>query len=225
MLLGGVPLIVHSIRAALAASSITRTVVSTDSAAIAAVASRAGAEVPFRRPAKLATDSATTADVVIHAIKTLEQNSPVPDIIVVLQPTSPLRVAADIDGAVELLHSTGAPSIVSISEVDHPVDWLFRLGARGRLTPLVISPPATRRQEAKKAYRLNGAVYVIRREALRRWRALRGPRTLGYPMPRERSTDIDEPFDLLITEATLARTTASAGREHLPREPQPARGR
>ena len=135
VLLGGVPLIVHSIRAALAASSITRTVVSTDSAAIAAVASRAGAEVPFRRPAKLATDSATTADVVIHAIKTLEQNSPVPDIIVVLQPTSPLRVAADIDGAVELLHSTGAPSIVSISEVDHPVDWLFRLGARGRLTP------------------------------------------------------------------------------------------
>jgi CMP-N,N'-diacetyllegionaminic acid synthase len=203
--LNGTPLILHTIFAAFAARTIGRTIVSTDSDAIAAVAKGAGAEVPFIRPAELATDSTKTEAVIAHALAMLERVSSPPEIVVVLQPTSPLRNAEDIDGAVELLQSSGAPSVVGICEVDHPMDWVFRKTAGGRLVPVVPHDAVQRRQDAAVAFRLNGALFVVRRDAFGRSGRLRDGRTLGYVMPRDRSIDIDEPLDLAIAEAIIAR--------------------
>jgi CMP-N,N'-diacetyllegionaminic acid synthase len=200
-LLGGKPLIAHTIDAARGARSITRIVVSTDSDAIARVAESAGAEV-LRRPRGLATDRAPTAAAIRHALEALD--APLPDIVVVLQPTSPLRGSPDIDGAVRLLRSSGAPEVNSVCLVDHPIEWVFRRSAGGRLTPVVRRPRAPRRQDAAPAVRLNGAVYVVRRHTFLRTGLLTSGRTVGYVMPRERSIDIDEPADLVAAEALLA---------------------
>jgi CMP-N,N'-diacetyllegionaminic acid synthase len=199
-LLGGKPLIVHTIDAALGARSIARVVVSTDSDTIARTAESAGAEV-LRRPAALASDTATTAAVIRHALETLDP--PLPDIVVVLQPTSPLRTSADIDGAVSLLGSSGAPEVNSVC-ADDRIELFFRRAADGTLTRVVPGTPAARRQDAQPAVRLNGAVYVVRREAFLRTGLFTSDRTIGYVMPRERSIDIDEPADLLVAEALLA---------------------
>jgi CMP-N-acetylneuraminic acid synthetase len=201
--LGGTPLIVHTIRAALGAVTIDRTIVSTDSEDIARVARRAGAEVPFIRPRALASDTATTEAVVRHALEAL--GIAAPDIVVVLQPTSPLRSSADIDGAVRLLRASGAASVVSVCEVDHPVEWTYRRSTSGRLSPIVHDARTSRRQDAPPAVRLNGAVFVVRRQTFLRTDRLRSAATLGYVMPRDRSLDIDEPFDLLTANAWLSR--------------------
>jgi CMP-N,N'-diacetyllegionaminic acid synthase len=201
--LGGVPLIEHTIASALSASSIGRTIVSTDSEAIAAVALARGAEVPFRRPTELASDTASTEAVILHALTELERTSTPAEIIVVLQPTSPLRIAADIDGAVALLRSTGATSVATICEVEHPIQWIFRRTANGRLRPIIAVDVAKRRQDAAPSFRLNGAVFVVRRDLLLRSGRLRNSNTLGYVMPRERSIDIDSRLDLVTAEALL----------------------
>ena len=203
--LGGRPLIAHTIRAAEAARTIDRVVVSTDSDAIARAARAAGAEVPFRRPARLASDSATTEAVVRHALAELSRAGEHPDIVVVLQPTSPLRTAADIDSAVRLLRRTRAPSVVTVTRVDHPVEWLFRIDRRRKLTAVVRGSASARRQDTRPAYRLNGAIYAVRRDEFLRTGRLRTAESLAYEMPRERSIDIDEPMDLLMAEAFLRR--------------------
>jgi CMP-N,N'-diacetyllegionaminic acid synthase len=203
--LAGKPLISHTIATALASRSIGRTIVSTDSDAIAAVAVSSGADVPFRRPAQLASDTATTESVVLHALAELERTATLPEIIVVLQPTSPLRHAEDVDGAVGLLLTTGASSVVTVCEIEHPLEWTFRRTAAGRLMPLVPTKQVARRQDAKPSFRLNGAVFVVRRDLLRRSGRLRNSHTLGYVMPQERSIDIDTEVDLVTAEALLAR--------------------
>jgi CMP-N-acetylneuraminic acid synthetase len=202
--LGGVPLIVRTIRAARGARTIGRIIVSTDSEEIARVARRAGAEVPFLRPRVLASDTASTEAVIRHALETLDDDG-LPDIVVVLQPTSPLRTSGDIDGAVRLLRASGAPSVVSVCLVDHPVEWAYRRSPTGQLRPVVPAARGARRQDARTAVRLNGAVFVVRREAFLRTGRLRSDRTVGYLMPRERSLDIDEPLDLVTAEAWLSR--------------------
>jgi CMP-N,N'-diacetyllegionaminic acid synthase len=122
---------------------------------------------------------------------------------VVLQPTSPLRTSADIDGAVRLLRSSGAPEVNSVCAVDHPIEWVFWRTPAGRLTPVVPRARASRRQDAAPAVRLNGAIYAVRREAFLRTERLTSDRTVGYVMPRDRSIDIDEPADLVAAEALL----------------------
>ena len=198
--LGGRPLIAHTIAAARAARTISRVVVSTDSARIAAAARAAGAEV-IMRPARLATDVATTESVIRHALSELDCPA---DVIVVLQPTSPLRTARDIDAAVRLLRSTGAPSVVGVCAVEHPVEWIFRLTPRRRLRPIARTT-ASRRRTATRAVRLNGAIYAVRRDIFERTGRLRHPTTVAYEMPHSRSIDIDEPRDLDVARALLER--------------------
>jgi CMP-N,N'-diacetyllegionaminic acid synthase len=188
----GRPLLAYSVAAAQGARCIDRTVLSSEDEEIIAAALTYGCEVPFRRPARLATDRATSIDVVLHALDQLPGN----EVIVLLQPTSPLRSSADIDAACACFAASGAPSCVSVSAVQQSPYWMYRLGERNRLRPIIAgSPGASRRQELPEVYALNGAIYVARVDWLRRSRNFVGEQTVAYVMPTERSIDIDSRAD------------------------------
>lgn len=183
----GRPLIAFTIAAACGAACVDRVVLSTDDDEIAQVAEACGCEVPFRRPAALASDTATSMDVVLHALDQLPRH----DIVVLLQPTSPARESGDIDAAVQRLLEANAPACVSVCAAEESPFWMFSLGEHARLKPLLDTPAATRRQDLPPVYVLNGAVYAARTDALKRMGSFLGPETVAHVMPRERSIDID----------------------------------
>lgn len=197
--IAGKPLIAWTIEAARAAG-LARIVVSTEDEEIAAVARAWGADVPFMRPAELAADDSPGIAPVLHALTMLPDH----DTILLLQPTSPLRSAADIEGILMLAAETGTSSAVSLREAqDHP-DWMYGLDAAKHIQPLSPERAATRRQDLPSVYSLNGAMYFARTDWLRTHRTFIGPETLGYLMPSERSVDIDTPLDWRIAELLLA---------------------
>lgn len=200
--LAGRPLIAHTIAAAKAADSVHRVVVSTDDEQIGAAARAAGAELPFVRPPELATDEASTADVIRHAAEA-EGLGP-EDSLVLLQPTSPLRTAGDIDEAVALFEARHADAVISVTAHEHPLAWAQLLNEDGLLLPHPSLAAEGRRQDLTVTYRPNGAIYVIRLKNFLRYGQIRGPRTYGYAMPAERSVDVDTPFDLRLAACLLA---------------------
>lgn len=188
----GKPLIAWTIDAARASRAIDRLVLSTDDDAIADVARAHGCDVPFMRPAALATDTASSMDVVMHALDVL----PGFDVVVLLQPTSPLRTAADIDDACEAFSTSGAPACVTVSLVEQSPYWMFQLGEGQTLQPILVAPVGvSRRQDLPPIYALNGAVYVADVLRLRQSRAFVGPETVASVMPLERAIDIDTAAD------------------------------
>lgn len=202
-LLGGIPLVGRAVRTARAAAGHfpgSRVVCSTDDARIAEAAREWGAEVPFLRPAELATDTATSMDVVLHA---LDQAGAGIETVVLIQPTSPLTDPEDVVQAINLLQECGAP-IVSIVEVEHPLEWNYSILKDGTLKQVLDGEPVFRRQTARKVVRLNGAIYAAGAAWLRKYRSFIGPRTLGLLMPIERSIDIDSPLDLDIASAIIS---------------------
>ncbi len=199
--LAGRPLIAHTIEAAKAAASVDRVVVSTDDEEIGAAARAAGAELPFTRPAALATDEAATADVIRHAVRALGLGDD--DAFVLLQPTSPLRTAQDIDEAIALFQDRDADAVISVTAHEHPLAWAQLLNEDGLLLPHPSLAAEGRRQDLTVTYRPNGAIYVIRLANFLRHGQIRGPRTYGYAMPPERSVDIDTPFDLRLAACLL----------------------
>lgn len=192
--ISGKPLIHWTIDAARASRYIDRLILSSDDEEIMAVAAFGGCEVPFRRDASLAGDTASSIDVLVDALERV----PGYDIVVLLQPTSPMRSSSDIDGAIERLESSGAPTCVTVRAAeDHPY-WTFYADEQGRLAHYV-KPPAgipMRRQDLPKAWCLNGAVYALRTELFLRTRSILTADTVFYPMPAERSIDIDTPTDV-----------------------------
>ena len=195
--LGGRPLLAWTIDAALASKTVDRVVVSTDDPRLGLLASAHGAEVPFLRPKRLARDDTPTMPVVLHALDQLEAA----DIVVLLQPTSPLRIAADIDACVETFADTGR-AVVSVTAADPPPQHMF-IARHGRLIPLMDTLPAGRRQDLPPVLALNGAVYVADAAFLRKHGSFLTRRSLPYEMPRERSIDIDDELDLQVAEALL----------------------
>jgi CMP-N,N'-diacetyllegionaminic acid synthase len=168
--IGGEPMIVHTIRAALAAHSVDRVVVSTNDPAVARAARRAGAEVPFRRPEELASDDAPTAPVIAHAVAWAEREGMRVDVVVTLQPTSPLRDAGQIDAAVQLLDGASVRSAASVVSLGVPGSVVGSVTG-GRFTPAQhVQDP--RRQVADEAARLTGGIYVTRRDLLAEGRLL-----------------------------------------------------
>ena len=168
-MLAGVPLIVHSIRSALATTAITRTVVSTDSDAIAAIARDAGADVPFLRPAELATDVAPMWGVVQHALHAVEEMERKQyDAVVLLDPTNPFRTPDDIHHAIETLFGDAhCDGVVGVTEPDANPLWHSVVERDGYLADLVEgSGSYTRRQDLPSVYSINGALYVWRRSAI-----------------------------------------------------------
>ena len=199
--LAGQPLISHTIAAALQVPTIERVVVSTDDPAIAAVALQWGAEVPFLRPPELAADDTPGIAPVLHALVQIPEASRV----LLLQPTSPLRSSADIEGILAFQRERQCPSVVSVCASGKHPQWMVRLGAAGELSPFLLTDASTAdcRQQLEPAYALNGALYLCERAWLQNHKSLMGPGTLGYLMPPERSVDIDTPLDWLWAETLL----------------------
>jgi N-acylneuraminate cytidylyltransferase len=190
----GKPMIQWTIDEARASRYIDRLILSSDDDEIIAVAAAGGCEIPFRRDTSLAGDTASSIDVVFDALERV----PGYDIVVLLQPTSPLRRACDIDGAIERLESSCAPACVTVRAAEEHPYWTFYADAQGRLAHYVKPPAGTpmRRQDLPEAWCLNGAVYVVRTEWFIRNRSFLTADTVFYPMPAERSIDIDTPIDV-----------------------------
>lgn len=206
--LAGRPLIAHTIDAGLQAKSISRLIVSTDDDEIADVAKQHGAEVPFMRPAELAGDQTGALEVIQHALHTLEAAEGWrAEIVVYLQPTSPLRRAEHIDAAVELLLAKSADSVVSVVEVPHnfsPVS-LMKL-EQGFLEPYLGETGPLRRQDKPLLYARNGpAILAASRATLLEQNSLFGTRVLPLVMEQAASQDVDTPFDLELAAWLLDR--------------------
>lgn len=210
--LGGRPLIVHTIDAA-RASRIDRVVLSTDDEEIAAVAVEAGAEVPFRRPADLASDTASSLHVVQHALLACEAEEAARyDAVMMLQPTAPFRLAADIDLAIERLELTGADSVISVVDVGghHPARMKF-VDRDGRLVdpPFAEGRENQNRQELEPMVIRNGAIYLTRRDVLVGG-SFKGADCRGLVIPATRSVNIDTELDLRWAAWLLAEGLVSA---------------
>ena len=195
----GAPLIAWTIRAAQAANSIDRLILSSDDPEIIETALSLGCEAPFRRTPDLSSDTAASVDVLLDAADRV----PGYDVVVLLQPTSPLRTAGDIEATLAMMVATGAPGAVSVSEAPcHPY-LIFSRDAVGRMTPFVeaAGERAWRRQDLPPAYRINGAVYAADLAWLRAGRTLcKADETVAYEMPVQRSADIDTLDDLRTAE-------------------------
>lgn len=193
-LLAGKPLIAWTIEQAIESHYIDRVIVSSEDEEICQVAKDSGAEVPFVRPAELATDTASGVDVLCHAV---ENSGSDYDYVVLLQPTSPLRVSTDIDEAIQRCIGKNVTSVVSVAEASKSPYWMYQMQSGGELTPFVENA-ASNRQQLPQAYALNGAVYVLEVAALLGNRKIIDAQTLGYVMPAERSYDIDSETDFLV---------------------------
>jgi len=201
-MLGPRPLIAWSIEAAQGSQYIDRLITSTDDRKIMTVAQEWGCEVPFLRPPHLANDTARTEDSLLHALDSLEMKY---DILVLLQPTSPLRSTADIDGSIDLCQKRNAPSCVSVCKTEKSPYWMYSQEDNGRLHKLIeTTKPSHRRQDLPSTVALNGAVYVVDVPWFYQHEKLINDETVGYEMPRERSPDIDTELDMLFVETILA---------------------
>jgi len=209
-LLGGRPLICHSISAALKAKTISRVIVSTDDDEIANVARECGAEVPFMRPKKLATDNSMVMDAYLYTIDRLANESKeLIETFVALLPTTPLRSSEDIDSAVVIFLERDADSVLSVSEAAVPIEWYKKIGKDGLLSNYLPEVDAVNnRQDHIEAHIPNGAIYVFQTELLRKKRQYYLDKTYAYVMPRSRSADIDELLDFEWAEFLMYRKDA-----------------
>ena len=185
---GGKPLIAWTIEAALNSRSVSQVILSSDDDEIIDIAQRWGCSVPFRRPSHLATDTATSIDVVMHALDEVTGF----DYVILLQPTSPLRTSVDIDAAFARLESEAAQSCVSVSQAGQSPYWMYNLDDRGRLRSLFPSSAIIeRRQDLPAVYSLNGAIYIARIDWLRKTKTFVTTESVAYVMNQRNSLDID----------------------------------
>ena len=207
--LAGRPLLAYTCESALASAALDRVILSTDDEEIAAVGRAHGVDAPFLRPDELARDDTPSIDVVLHALDWLrEHESLEPTVVVLLQPTSPLRRPEHIDHAVALLRESSADAVVTVTEVPHifhPVSALT-MGEDGTLSPYVEGEGTRllRSEDKPVVWARNGpGVCASRVEAVRRNRSLYGSHTIGLPVGRIESLDVDDPDDLALCEAVL----------------------
>ena len=201
----GKPLIAWSIEQAKYCNDIDRIVVSTDDEEIAEVAKKYGAEVPFIRPAELANDTASTVDVIFHAINWLkEYENYRPEYILLLQPTSPLRTVEDIRTAIQTLKDKDVRAVVSVCETDHHPWWSNTLPEDGNMGNFIrLEILNKRRQDLPVFYQLNGAIYLADTDYLHECNGFLGPYTFAYKMPKNRSVDIDSDLDFKLAKLLL----------------------
>jgi CMP-N-acetylneuraminic acid synthetase len=203
--LAGRPLVEYAARAARESGVIDRLILSTDSPEIAELARAAGIEVPFMRPSSLAQDDTPMLPVLMHALEELARQQWTPEIVVLLQPTSPLRRPHHIRDAVTLLRQTNADSVVSVVEVPRHLspDYLMRI-EDGVLRPfLPDGVRVARRQDARPAYSRDGTVYAFRRTTPGRFGSIYGEDCRPLLLDAADSLSIDSPSDWEAAERIL----------------------
>ncbi len=206
-ILAGKPLVAHAIEAAQAATRITRLVVSSDDEEVLAIAQNYDPASPLRRPAELATDSALAIDFVRHALQMLERaGEPAYEAVAIVQPSSPLTWASDIDGTIALLESSTADSAVTVMELDHAIHpaKLKTMDGNRLLPYLEEEAGRMAAHQLPKLYVRNCSVYAIRRATIEQGEII-GTESLGYVMPRERSIDINDELDWEFVQFLAAR--------------------
>lgn len=199
--LAGKPLIAWTIEAAIQSNIFDHVFVSTDSEEIANISREYGAEVPFLRPAELSSDTATTNDVVTHLVNWYEtQSGNKISTIAILQPTSPLRTALNIEEAMTLMVDKSAKAIVSVCELEHPIQFCNELGVDGSMEGFIEPSNMKRTQDLDATYRLNGAIYIFDKSYVGRMNDLYGEGTYAYIMSSKASIDIDTQDDFELAE-------------------------
>lgn len=197
------PLIAWTIESAIESKIFDEIMVSTDGSEIADIAKKFGATVPFVRSESLASDIATSVDVVLDVLQKYSYLGKDFDVVVLLQPTSPLRSSQDILAAIDLFYEKSASSLLSVCEVDHPSQWCNKLDPSLSMDNFMRNDQASRSQDFEKEYRINGAVYVIDiKKFLIEKKFIMKP-SFAYVMPRSRSIDIDEEVDFKIASVLL----------------------
>lgn len=201
-LLCGKPLVAYTIIAAKKSKYSDNFYVSTEDEEIAEISRRYGAEV-IERPEELAKDETPTIDVIFHFLEILKMKNYNPDIIVLLQPTSPLRNAEDIDNAIKLFLDSDCESVVSVCEAEHPPYWSFKIEEK-YLKPLFDKRYLRmRRQDLERTYIPNGAIYVSTPQTLYKYKGFYCNYNIPYIMPIERSVDIDNELDFMLAELLM----------------------
>ena len=202
----GKPLIGWTIEQALASEFIDKVVVTTDDKEIAEISRKFKADVPFLRPRELAQDSSPTMDAVLHAVNWFEENGELYDILVLLEPSSPLRDSEDIDNSIKLLSSTPeAESIVGICQVEsaHP-SFIVQLGKENFLIPYLNKEfKVIRRQDIEDLYFFEGSLYVSLINSLKSRKNFYHEKCLEYIVPKWKSYEIDDLSDFIIIEALM----------------------
>lgn len=209
MPLGGKPLIAWTVLSALDAQLDMDVVVSTDSEEIANIAIEYGAEVPFMRPDALAQDTSSSFDVIDYTLKTLAASGRHYEYLMLLQPTSPFRQSHHINQAFLMLQDLKANAVVSVTELDHPVEWSMTLPEDNALDDFIqhhLAHLKTRSQDLPKRYRLNGAIICGQVEALLKSKTFYVPHgTYAFKMEPYYSVDIDTLTDFQYAEFLQSR--------------------
>ena len=205
LLLNGKPLIAWTIEAAIESAVFDEVVVNTDCQDIASIARQYGAKVPFIRPAYLAEDNTPTINVLNHTLEWFLAKQTFFSEVVLLQPTSPLRDKTAVKEAWELYLQSQTESVVSVCELEHPIQWTYSLSEELGLTAM-FDDSHKRSQEYEKKYRLNGAIYITKSKSIVEGKELfSASKTVGYVMPKFQSIDIDEKEDFQIAEFLMSR--------------------
>ncbi|MGR5474801.1 cytidylyltransferase domain-containing protein [Vibrio astriarenae] len=196
--LSGKPLIAWTIEAAKNSKYIDNVVVSTDCELIAATSELYGIKVPELRPSELSDDESTTQSVVAHNVHLYGKST---DYVVLLQPTSPLRTAEDIDAALDKMLEKNAYSIVSVSQCEHPPLWSNVIPPSDSMFGFIKAEHATCSQNLGEYFRLNGAIYIYKTQEILKGRGFTYEKdTFAYKMNVMNSVDIDTRLDFDFAE-------------------------
>ena len=198
------PLIAWSIEVAKACKYVDRVIVSTDDEEIKRISEQYGAEVPFLRPDYLSNDHASSFDVIKHAIDflTLSKSN---ELIVLLQPTSPLRLVSEIDTALEFFVQKSAKGVVSISETEHSPMWSNTLPEDGCMSDFIRPEVQGKRsQDLPTFFRLNGSIYIYETlSLLEQSKIFFNENVYGFETSLETAVDIDTELDFLVAETII----------------------
>ncbi|MHB1277557.1 MAG: acylneuraminate cytidylyltransferase family protein [Bacteroidia bacterium] len=202
--IAGKPLIAYAIECASEASKVDFVLVNTDSANIAEVARKHGAQV-MMRPAALATDESPMVPVLLHVLEQMEERGEVFDILVLLQITSPIRTGRNVDEVIEMFETEpDLPAVISVVPMDdvHPAR-MYKKDHSNWMEPLIREWETARRQDIPPVYYRNGCIYAVRIDEFKRSCTLMPEKKKAYVMPSAWLANVDDERDMIITEALL----------------------
>lgn len=197
----GKPLIAWSIEQSIHSRYIDDCIVSTNNTDIATIAKRFNGKIPFLRPDNLSTSTSRIIDTIFYTLDYYCEQNCLFDLVILLQPTSPLRTTEDIDSAIEYLFTKKAKAVVSVCKTSHTPIWTNTLPDNMSMKDFIQNKYLNlNSQELPVFYNLNGAIYISEVEYLRNKKAFISSETFAFEMPVERSIDIDTDIDFLLGE-------------------------